>query len=95
MLDSSLPLTKGEYEEWGNPNLKEYFEYIRSYCPYYNVKNASYPNIFATVGLSDVRVGYWEAAKWIAKIREFNASDLKVEQIEFDNNRNLTEAIWY
>ncbi len=78
MLDSSLPLTKGEYEEWGNPNLKEYFEYIRSYCPYYNVKNASYPNIFATVGLSDVRVGYWEAAKWIAKIREFNASDSNV-----------------
>jgi oligopeptidase B len=78
MLDSSLPLTTGEYEEWGNPNLKQYFEYIRSYCPYQNVKIASYPNILATVGLSDIRVGYWEAAKWIAKIREFNTSDSNV-----------------
>ncbi len=78
MLDSSLPLTTGEYEEWGNPNLKEYFEYIGSYCPYLNITKQQYPNIFATAGLSDVRVGYWEAAKWVAKIREFNTGDSKV-----------------
>jgi oligopeptidase B len=72
MLDSSLPLTTGEYDEWGNPNVKEYFDYMRSYCPYYNIERQKYPHIFATAGLSDPRVGYWEAAKWVAKIRENN-----------------------
>jgi oligopeptidase B len=70
MLDDSLPLTPGEYKEWGNPELhKEYFDYIASYCPYINVREASYPNLFVTAGLNDPRVGYWEAAKWVAKLR--------------------------
>jgi len=74
MLDSSLPLTVGEYEEWGDPNLIEYFRSIFSYCPYQNIKSSEYPHVLATAGISDPRVGYWEAAKWIAKIREFNTA---------------------
>ena len=70
MLDDSLPLTPGEFEEWGNPiKDKEYFDYIKSYCPYDNVKAQHYPQILATAGLTDPRVGYWEAAKWAAKLR--------------------------
>lgn len=72
MLDPQLPLTKCEYKEWGDPSEVEYFEYISSYCPYTNVKKQPYPTVLATSGLSDLRVGYWEAAKWIAKLREFN-----------------------
>lgn len=72
MLDPDLPLTKPEYEEWGDPNQKEHFDYIKSYCPYSNVKRQKYPHVFATAGLADFRVGYWESAKWVAKLREFN-----------------------
>jgi len=70
MLDENLPLTPGEYKEWGDPKESEYFEYIKSYSPYENVKAQSYPNIFVTAGLSDPRVGYWEAAKWVAVLRD-------------------------
>ena len=77
MLDDSLPLTPGEYKEWGNPKEKQYFDYIKSYCPYQNIKKQNYPHIFATTSISDQRVGYWEAAKWIAKIRENNLSKNK------------------
>ena len=69
MLDATLPLTPLEYNEWGNPNDKEYFEYIRSYSPYDNVAEKEYPYIFATASASDSRVGYWEAAKWVSKLR--------------------------
>jgi oligopeptidase B len=75
MLDPTLPLTVTEYEEWGNPNLREYYEYIRSYAPYENVERKSYPNILVTAGLNDPRVPYWEPAKWVAKLR-----DLKTDQ---------------
>jgi len=75
MLDDSIPLTTGEYDEWGNPNNKEYYEYIKSYSPYDQVKAQNYPNILITTGLHDSQVQYWEPAKWIAKLREYNTSD--------------------
>ena len=69
MLDESLPLTINEYEEWGNPNDLEYYEYMKAYSPYDNVGPAEYPAILATAGLNDPRVPYWEPAKWVAKLR--------------------------
>jgi oligopeptidase B len=69
MLDESIPLTVMEYEEWGNPNMPEYFEYIRSYSPYDNVHPDHYPAMLVTAGLNDPRVGFWEPAKWVAKLR--------------------------
>ena len=71
MLDDSIPLTTGEYDEWGNPNNAEYYNYIKSYSPYDNVEQISYPNILVTAGLYDSQVQYWEPAKWVAKLREF------------------------
>ncbi len=70
MLDDSIPLTTGEYDEWGNPNEKEYYEYMKSYSPYDNVSKKSYPNMLITTGLNDSQVQYFEPAKWIAKLRE-------------------------
>ncbi|HSI69623.1 MAG TPA: S9 family peptidase [Gillisia sp.] len=70
MLDDSIPLTTGEYDEWGNPNEKEYFEYMLSYSPYDNVKAQDYPNMLVTTGLHDSQVQYWEPAKWVAKLRD-------------------------
>ncbi len=70
MLDDSIPLTTGEYDEWGNPNDPEYFEYILSYSPYDNVKRQNYPALLVTTGLHDSQVQYWEPAKWVAKLRE-------------------------
>ncbi len=75
MLDSSLPLTVGEYDEWGNPNELEYYQYMASYAPYENTKLAAYPHIFATAGLNDPRVSYHEPAKWVAKLRVQNTGD--------------------
>jgi len=69
MLDASLPLTVGEYEEWGNPNEKQYYDYIKSYAPYENVAAKEYPTMLITAGLNDPRVSYWEPAKWAAKLR--------------------------
>lgn len=69
MLDESLPLTPGEFKEWGNPKEPEYFSYIRSYSPYDNIKAQNYPAMLVSAGLSDPRVGYWEAAKWVARLR--------------------------
>ena len=70
MLDESIPLTTGEYDEWGNPNEKTYFDYILSYSPYDNVLGLNYPNMLVTTGLHDSQVQYWEPAKWVAKLRE-------------------------
>lgn len=72
MLDDSIPLTTGEYDEWGNPNTKEYYEYMKSYSPYDNAFAKAYPNIFVTTGYHDSQVQYWEPAKWVAKLRENN-----------------------
>ncbi len=70
MLDASIPLTTGEYDEWGNPNDKTYYDYMLSYSPYDQVKAQNYPNILVTTGLHDSQVQYWEPAKWVAKLRE-------------------------
>ncbi|HXC77392.1 MAG TPA: S9 family peptidase [Candidatus Acidoferrum sp.] len=70
MLDETVPLTVTEYEEWGNPNDLEYYEYMKNYSPYDNVREADYPAMLVTAGLNDPRVSYWEPAKWVAKLRE-------------------------
>lgn len=70
MMDETLPLTVHEYEEWGNPNELEAYNYIKSYSPYDNVREQHYPAMFITGGLHDPRVSYWEPAKWTAKLRE-------------------------
>ena len=69
MLDPDIPLTTGEYDEWGNPKVKEYYDYILSYSPYDNVERKAYPNLLITTGLNDSQVQYWEPAKWAAKLR--------------------------
>ena len=69
MLDETIPLTVIEWEEWGNPKDKKYFEAMLAYSPYDNVKPAKYPNILVLAGLNDPRVQYWEPAKWTAKLR--------------------------
>ena len=71
MLDESIPLTTGEYDEWGNPNDKKYYDYMKSYSPYDNVSEQYYPNLLVTTGLHDSQVQYFEPAKWVAKLREF------------------------
>lgn len=75
MLDESIPLTTFEYDEWGNPNKKDYYEYMRSYSPYDNVEKKSYPNMLVTTGLHDSQVQYYEPAKWVAKLREYKTDD--------------------
>jgi protease II len=75
MLDEKLPLTTGEYEEWGNPNKKKDYEYIKSYSPYDNVAQQNYPPMFFFTGLNDSRVGYWEPAKMVAKLREYKTDN--------------------
>ncbi len=69
MLDESIPLTTGEYDEWGNPNEEVYYEYILSYSPYDNVEAKAYPHLLVTTGLHDSQVQYWEPAKWVARLR--------------------------
>jgi oligopeptidase B len=69
MLDPTIPLTTNEYDEWGNPNDRTYFDYILSYSPYDNVEAKKYPNILVTTALQDSQVQYWEPAKWVAKLR--------------------------
>ena len=70
MLDEDIPLTTGEYDEWGNPNEKEYYDYIKSYSPYDNIEQKAYPNLLITTGYWDSQVQYWEPAKWIARLRD-------------------------
>lgn len=75
MLDDSIPLTTGEYDEWGNPNEAEYYHYMKSYSPYDNVEAKAYPNTLVTTGLHDSQVQYWEPAKWVAKLRELKTDN--------------------
>jgi oligopeptidase B len=72
MLDPTLMYTTQEYEEWGNPNIKEYYDYMKSYCPYTNVRKQAYPNMLVKVGYNDPRVNYWEGTKFVAKIRDLS-----------------------
>ena len=82
MLDSSIPLTTGEYDEWGDPKRKEFYDYMLSYSPYDNVEAKAYPNLLITGGLHDSQVQYWEPAKWAAKLRE----------LKTDHNRLLLKT---
>lgn len=78
MLDDSIPLTTGEYDEWGNPNKLNDYNYMKSYSPYDNVEAKSYPNMLITTGLHDSQVQYWEPAKWVAKLRELKTDTNKL-----------------
>ena len=78
MLDESIPLTTGEYTEWGNPNEPSYYDYIKSYSPYDNVSDHPYPEILVTTGLHDSQVQYWEPAKWVAKLRDHSTTDSRI-----------------
>ncbi len=82
MLDDSIPLTTSEYDEWGDPNQKDYYDYMLSYSPYDNVIEQDYPNMLVTTGLHDSQVQYWEPAKWVAKMRAMKT----------DNNRILLKT---
>jgi oligopeptidase B len=75
MFNQDLPLTTLEYDEWGNPNNKEYYDYMLSYSPFDNVRPQKYPAIFATGGLNDTQVPYWNPAKWVAKLREMKTDN--------------------
>jgi oligopeptidase B len=75
MLDESIPLTTGEYDEWGNPNDEQYYNYMLSYSPYDQVEPKEYPHMLVTTGLHDSQVQYWEPAKWVAKLRELKTDD--------------------
>jgi oligopeptidase B len=78
MLDESLPLTIGEFEEWGNPKRREHYEYMKTYCPYTNLERRRYPEILVRTALNDSQVMYWEPAKWVAKLRTLNLGDRPV-----------------
>ncbi len=75
MLDETIPLTTGEFDEWGNPKHEEYYHYIKSYSPYDNVQSVEYPHLLVTTGLHDSQVQYWEPAKWVAKLRELKTDN--------------------
>lgn len=75
MLDETIPLTTGEYDEWGNPNDKEYYDYMLSYSPYDNIEAIKYPNTLITTGFHDSQVQYWEPAKWTAKLRDLKTDN--------------------
>lgn len=83
MLDDTIPLTTGEYDEWGNPNEKEYYDYMLSYSPIDNVQEQDYPNMYVSTGLHDSQVQYWEPAKWIAKLRVMKTNE---KQLYLDTN---------
>ena len=83
MLDETIPLTTGEYDEWGNPNVKKYYNYMLSYSPYDNINKQAYPNLYISTGLHDSQVQYWEPAKWVAKLRVFKTND---SQLYLDTN---------
>ena len=103
MLDSSLPLTPLEFNEWGNPEDPDYYHYIKSYSPYDNVAKQKYPDVLMISGVNDPRVTYWEPAKWAAKLREYKQSESDVIfKVYFDSGHfgetgikgQLGESAW-
>ena len=78
MLDETIPLTTGEYDEWGNPSEREFYQYMLSYSPYDNVSAQAYPHMLVTTGLHDSQVQYWEPAKWVARLRELKTSTARL-----------------
>ena len=78
MLDDTIPLTTGEYDEWGNPNELKYYNYMKSYSPYDNIEEKDYPNMLVTTGLHDSQVQFWEPAKWVAKLRDMKTDSNKL-----------------
>lgn len=89
MLDESIPLTTGEYEEWGNPQDAAYYHYILQYSPYDQVRAQAYPHLLVTAGLHDSQVQYWEPAKWVAKLRELKTDDhLLLLRIDMDSGHD-------
>ena len=85
MLDDTIPLTTGEYDEWGNPNEKQYYDYMKSYSPYDNITPQAYPHMLVTTGLHDSQVQYWEPAKWVAKLRDLKTNN-NILLLETDMN---------
>jgi len=77
-LDETIPLTTFEFDEWGNPKNKEYYDYMKSYSPYDNLEAKNYPNILVTSGYWDSQVQYWEPAKYVAKLREMKTDNNKL-----------------
>ena len=75
MLDETIPLTTGEFDEWGNPKKKKYYDYMLSYSPYDNIEAKNYPNTLITTGFHDSQVQYWEPAKWVAKLRDLKTDN--------------------
>jgi oligopeptidase B len=75
MLDESIPLTTSEWDEWGDPRQRDYYDYMLSYSPYDQVRRQDYPNMLVTAGLHDSQVQYWEPAKWVAKLRDHKTDD--------------------
>ncbi len=78
MMDESIPLTTGEFDEWGDPKQKPFYDYMKSYSPYDNVEAKAYPAMLATTGLHDSQVQYWEPAKWVAKLRELKTNQAQL-----------------
>ena len=93
MLDSTLPLTTFEYEEWGNPHIKKYFDYMINYSPYDNVRAKAYPNMLVKGGFNDSQVGIWEPAKWVARLREVKTDDnLLLFKIGMDGGHGMVSG---
>ncbi len=95
MLDESIPLTTGEFEEWGNPQDPQYYEYMKSYSPYDNVTAQAYPHLLVTTGLHDSQVQYWEPAKWVAKLRELKTDSIPLTTGEFEEWGNPQDPQYY
>ena len=93
MLDESIPLTTSEFDEWGNPKKKEYYEYMLSYSPYDNVEAKAYPNLLVTTGLHDSQVQYFEPTKWVAKLRDMKTdNNILVMDIDMESGHGGTSG---